>query len=838
MKKLIILSVILSFIFGLFALSANAAKPSDYGLKEGDLISAIFSDDPDVYIINDSGYKRLFLNPAIFKFYSHLGGFVNVKLVPTEVRDAFITSGLFRNCEFNDPKVYGVDIDGEDTGKLHWVNVSAENATFEDEEFFKKVFCINNSEFGWYPKGSEFKAVKDVPKYERMKEKEKLSTQEKIAEKAEIKNIGQIIICHYPPGNPAAYETITVGTPALKAHLDHGDTVGTCPTVPAQDKIAPVISGINVTNITHNSATIVWSTNESSDSQVQYGLTVNYTNSTALNTSMVASHLVVLSDLSPFTIYHYRVKSKDATGNLTVSEDHTFTTNALSTDTTSPSVPTDLVAVAISSSQIYLSWTASTDNVGVTGYRIYRGDVQINNSTLNSYSDTGLSPSTTYSHTIAAYDAAGNVSGQSNSASAITRTSVSQDTTPPSTPTNLTATVISSSQINLAWTTSTDNVGVAGYRIYRGGNQVATSTTNSYSNTGLSPSTIYSYTIAAYDAAGNLSNQSPQALATTQAAEPVDTTPPVLSGGAPTGTLIFGTFRATLSLITNESATCKYSITSGVSYASMANKLYTANGTIHSAPIINLQNDKSYNYYIKCKDSANNANASDYIISFSIAASTSTTKALFYVYPRPGFGRMPVQCVYTNSTTTVRYGEASALTIVDGVIQNGSTGSMNRCDGIESAVEPNVTFASNTTYKIQAFQSGLPITDIYTFTTWSSANAPVFNITFPVLYKDAVRIEYKVDACSDSGAYIYYGTDRTSVENLTSAKAKVNTFIDSEGYHRFSHRFDPSADTTPFPGGLITGLTPGTTYYVKAVQNSSGIGFTESGIVTFTTPSE
>src|SRR3989344_1906789 len=107
---------------------AVQAKPSDYGLKEGDLISAIFSDDPDVYIINEHGYKRLFLNPEIFKFYGHLGGFFNVKLVTEEVLDIFPTSGLFRDCESEDPKVYGVDIEGEDNGKLHWVNTTGEQA--------------------------------------------------------------------------------------------------------------------------------------------------------------------------------------------------------------------------------------------------------------------------------------------------------------------------------------------------------------------------------------------------------------------------------------------------------------------------------------------------------------------------------------------------------------------------------------------------------------------------------------------------------------------------------------------------------------------------------------
>jgi chitodextrinase len=103
-------------------------------------------------------------------------------------------------------------------------------------------------------------------------------------------------------------------------------------------------------------------------------------------------------------------------------ENRTTITVSTATDTTPPTVPTGLTATAISSSQINLSWTASTDNVGVTGYRIYRGGTQIGTSNTNSYQDTGLAANTTYSYTVAAYDSAGNISGQSATASATTLT--------------------------------------------------------------------------------------------------------------------------------------------------------------------------------------------------------------------------------------------------------------------------------------------------------------------------------------------------------------------------------------------------------------------------------
>ena len=108
--------------------------------------------------------------------------------------------------------------------------------------------------------------------------------------------------------------------------------------------------------------------------------------------------------------------------------------------------------------------------------------------------------------------------GTSPAASATVTVGPPPDTTPPSTPANLSASVISSSQINLSWTASTDNVGVTGYKIFRDGVQVGTSATNSFSNTGLAASTVYSYTVSAYDAAGNNSAQSSATGAITQSA--------------------------------------------------------------------------------------------------------------------------------------------------------------------------------------------------------------------------------------------------------------------------------------------------------------------------------
>src|SRR5258706_564064 len=176
-------------------------------------------------------------------------------------------------------------------------------------------------------------------------------------------------------------------------------------------------------------------------------------------------------------------------------------------DITAPSTPAGLSASAVSSSQINLSWSASTDNVGVTGYRVYRAGTLL--ATLGAgttFQNTGLTPSTSFSYTVQATDAAGNASAQSAAASATTQAAL--DTTAPSVPGGLTAVATSSSQIKLTWSASTDNVGVTGYHVFRNGVQIGTTSALTYTSTGLSRAITYSFAVAAFDAAGNSSAQS------------------------------------------------------------------------------------------------------------------------------------------------------------------------------------------------------------------------------------------------------------------------------------------------------------------------------------------
>ncbi len=189
-----------------------------------------------------------------------------------------------------------------------------------------------------------------------------------------------------------------------------------------------------------------------------------------------------------------------------------------------PAAPGNLAAAAESVSQINLSWAASFSCLGIAHYVVQRCQgsgctnfAQIATPAGTNYNDTVLLPSTSYSYQVQAVDTAGNTSAFSNSATAAT-----QAPQPPTAPSNLTATAASASQINLSWTASTSNVGLANYIVQRcqGADctnfaQIATPAVTSYSDTGLLLSTSYSYQVQAIDMAGNPSPYSSVASATT-----------------------------------------------------------------------------------------------------------------------------------------------------------------------------------------------------------------------------------------------------------------------------------------------------------------------------------
>ena len=191
-----------------------------------------------------------------------------------------------------------------------------------------------------------------------------------------------------------------------------------------------------------------------------------------------------------------------------------FTITAGSTDTVAPTAPT-LTASGTTLTTTNLSWSGATDNVGVTGYDVYKDGVLLGSTASTSYAVSGLANSTTYVFTVKAKDAAGNVSVASNAVSVTTLTPV-PDTTAPTAPT-LSASGTTSSSTNLSWSGATDNVGVTGYDVYKDGILLGSTASTTYAVSGLTASTTYSFYVIAKDAAGNVSPASNTVSVTTSA---------------------------------------------------------------------------------------------------------------------------------------------------------------------------------------------------------------------------------------------------------------------------------------------------------------------------------
>jgi len=436
----------------------------------------------------------------------------------------------------------------------------------------------------------------------------------------------------------------------------------------APDTTAPTAPG-SLTSPDKTSTTVSLQWNASTDNVGVTAYSI-FRNGTQVGASTTTSYTD--NELTASTAYTYTVKASDAAGNLSAASNSVAVTTRAATDTQSPTAPTGLQAPSKTATSVTLNWVASTDDVGVTEYTIFRNGTDVGNSTTSSFTDTGLAPNTAYTYTVKASDAAGNLSAASDSVAVTTDAASSSggianhdfesgdltgwtvvsgnafsaadvtadvnwgwggpfnqngsyhlwgfkdggdtqvgilksetftlggngsidfligggddinnlyvalvraadgvelmkatgsnneaysritwnaaqyvgvpcyikivdnatgnfghlnvddihvetgsstpDTTAPTVPDGLTSPSATDTAISLTWNASTDDLGVAGYRIYRDGTEVGSATTTAYTDTGLTGNTSYTYTVKAVDAANNQSDASDSVQVTT-----------------------------------------------------------------------------------------------------------------------------------------------------------------------------------------------------------------------------------------------------------------------------------------------------------------------------------
>lgn len=169
-------------------------------------------------------------------------------------------------------------------------------------------------------------------------------------------------------------------------------------------------------------------------------------------------------------------------------------------DTTPPTAPV-VSASGTTANSTLLTWTTATDNVGITSYDVFKDAVLLTNTTANILNVTGLSPSTAYTFTVKAKDAAGNASVASN---ALVVNTLAPDLTAPAAPT-LTASGTTANTTTLSWSGATDNYGVTGYDVYQDAVLIGSTSSTTYPVVGLSAFSTYTFYVKAKDAANNIS---------------------------------------------------------------------------------------------------------------------------------------------------------------------------------------------------------------------------------------------------------------------------------------------------------------------------------------------
>jgi chitodextrinase len=267
-----------------------------------------------------------------------------------------------------------------------------------------------------------------------------------------------------------------------------------------------------------------------------------------------------------------------------------------SSDTQAPTAPSNLNATAVTQSGLTLSWTASTDNVSVSGYDIFRNGTKINSTTVagTSYNVTGLSAANTYQFYVQAKDASGNTSANSNTVNVTT-----PDTQAPTAASNLAASAITQTSLTLSWNASSDNVAVTGYDIYSDGVRLNTSliTAISFNVTGLTAATSYPFYVTARDAAGNSTNSMTVTFTT---ANPPDSESP----GAPTNLQASNLQQSTLTL-TWSASTDNIGVT-GYDVYRNGIKISPANHNSTSYNVTGLAALTDYDFYVNARDAAGN----------------------------------------------------------------------------------------------------------------------------------------------------------------------------------------------------------------------------------------
>lgn len=464
-----------------------------------------------------------------------------------------------------------------------------------------------------------------------------------------------------------------------------------------------------------------------------------------------------------------------ASSSVVTSSSSSRSSSSVIADTVAPSIPTGFVSTGKTANSVALSWSASTDNVGVTGYRITYGTTTVD-VTGTSTTVIGLNANTTYVFTVKAKDAAGNLSAASSSLS-VTTSAVVADTVAPSVPANLRSTEQTDSSVTLAWDPSTDNVGVAAYVVtYSFGTKTLTVTTTTASITGLSPSTAYTFYVKAKDAAGNLSGDSPNLQVSTKAVSET-----VKATGAPGAAHLQHN---------NWSGESSYKLNLTMWYGNNGSKweVYENGNLFYSANIVDnspYQQDASLD--VTGKSNGTYAYTAKLINKFG----SSTSEIINVTVTKGGAGDTVAPSVpqsfaltgKTSSSVSLSWAASTDNTAVTGYVISGGpsavnvTGTSTTISGLAANTAYNFTVkAKDAAGNLSAASSVVNVTTSPNVVDTTPPTAPT-NLVSTGVTSATVKLSWgaATDNIGVTGYVIYYGSNSVNVTGTTATVSNLSS---------------------------------------------------------------
>lgn len=417
MRKLILFTTLIALTLSTILVSS--------ALAENDLSGKIvkLEDGDTLYYISVDGERYVFPNEKTYKTW-----FTDFSDVVTVTVEELADYSLVGNIRYRpgvilvkiqtDPKVYAVT----GGGVLRWIRTEKLAKKFYGEFWNQLIEDIPAGFFVNYTTGKDIDEEEDLDPDQEVSDNQTIDDNQnrgkgkkldlsKRGLKANTSRREKVEVCHIPPGNPDAAKTIVIGKPALVAHLAHGDTEGKCEGDGGEQELE--ISNIQKEK-TDTTATITWETNLASSSKIEYATeSLDTANSTEMvsDDTLVTSHSLGLTNLTPSTTYYFIVSSTDADNNTATSSEKTFDTKE----------PEDETAPVISNSNVTTSTSTATFTWDTDELANSLVMWDINNVTSTSSATSSdslvsshslmadsLTPSTTYNYILKSTDEADN----------------------------------------------------------------------------------------------------------------------------------------------------------------------------------------------------------------------------------------------------------------------------------------------------------------------------------------------------------------------------------------------------------------------------------------------